>query len=266
MSDRLDRFELKFVISDRQRQLLLPEILPRMRPDGYASSNGFYPVVSLYYDSPDRDCYWEKVRGQGSRRKLRVRVYGSGDGQVPAASFIEVKHKCDGRVVKRRAQMPVAAALRVAEGAPADAVKSAADSRLIEEVHRLVRDRDFRPVCCMRYDRQALADADPASDLRMTFDFGISYRFHDLTPMPDDRNFSHSLLAEGEAVMEVKGTGAVPYWLSRLLGSAGCRLASYSKYCNALAAGDPRVRPAVFARGRSSMKQQPESDALPACA
>jgi hypothetical protein len=66
--------------------------------------------------------------------------------------------------------------------------------------------------------------------------------------------------------MEVKGTGAVPYWLSRLLGSAGCRLASYSKYCNALAAGDPRVRPAVFARGRSSMKQQPESDALPACA
>lgn len=270
MSDRFDRFELKFVISDRQRQLLLPEILPRLRPDGHAGSSGFYPIVSLYYDSPDRDCYWEKIFGQGSRRKLRVRVYGSSDGQVPPASFLEVKHKCDGRVVKRRVEMPAAAALKVADGGPADAVRSAADLRVIAEVQRLVRDGKFRPVCCMRYDRQALADVDPASDLRMTFDLGIGYRFHDLTPLPDDRNFSHSLLGDGQSVMEIKGTGAVPYWLSRLVGAAGCRLASFSKYCSALAAGDPVVRPIpsriAGARERSTVKQQTDSGALPAFA
>ena len=269
MSDRLDRFELKFVISDRQRHVLLPEILPRLRPDGHADSNGFYPIISLYYDSPDRDCYWEKICGQGSRRKLRVRVYGSSDGQVSPTSFVEVKHKCDGRVVKRRVQMPIAAALAVADGQPAPELRSPADQRVVEEVHRFVRDRHFRPVCCMRYERQALADVDPASDLRMTFDFGIGYRFHDLTPVPDDRNFSQYLLGEGQSVMEVKGPGAVPYWLSRLLGATGCRMASYSKYCNTLAAGDSKVRPIrarLGVREQSIMNQQSNPDALPACA
>ena len=121
----------------------------------------------------------------------------------------------------------------------------------------------------MRYERQALADVDPASDLRMTFDFGIGYRFHDLTPVPDDRNFSQYLLGEGQSVMEVKGTGAVPYWLSRLLGATGCRMASYSKYCNALAAGDSKVRPIrarLGVREQSIMNQQSNPDALPACA
>ncbi len=268
MSDRLDRFELKFVITDRQRQALLPEITPRLCADGNGSADGFYPIISLYYDTATRDCYWEKLCGQGSRRKLRVRVYGSSDGQVRPTSFVEVKHKCDGRVVKRRVQVPLAAALAVADGQPAPPLRSPAELRVIEEVHRLVRDRKFRPVCCMRYDRQALADRDPASDLRMTFDFGIGYRFHDLTPVPDDRNFSQYLLTEGQSVMEVKGTGAVPYWLSHLLGTTGCRMASYSKYCNAIAAGDPVVRPIRMGNDAAlkSMQHQSNSDDLPVSA
>lgn len=249
--------------------MLLPAIQTRLRPDGYAGPDGFYPIISLYYDTAIRDCYWEKLRGQGSRRKLRVRVYGSSDGKLPPSSFVEVKHKCDGRVVKRRVQMPVAAALAVADGQPAPPLRNLAEERVIAEVHRLVRERKFRPVCCMRYDRQPLADIDPASDLRMTFDFGIGYRFHDLTPVPDDRDFSHYLLGEGASVMEVKGTGAVPYWLARLLGATGCRMVSYSKYCNALAAGDPAVRPSQTRMGnakeRHSMKHQSNADDLPAC-
>ena len=54
--------------------------------------------------------------------------------------------------------------------------------------------------------------------------------------------------------MEVKGTGAVPYWLARLLGEMDCILTSFSKYCNALEAGDPflmRMRESQQLRSRT---------------
>ena len=233
---------MKFVITREQRDALMPYLMPHLRADANAGDNAFYPIISLYYDNADRDCYWEKVRGLKSRRKMRVRVYGSLDGQVPPTSFIEIKHKCDGRVVKRRAQMPLEAALLAGAGKDVELPLDFASRKVVGEVHALVHHRGFRPLCCMRYDRQAFADINPASDLRITFDAGIAYRLDDLTPVPDDRNFSRYLLREGDSVMEVKVTGSVPYWLPKMLGQAGCLLTSHSKYSNALEDGDSALR------------------------
>ena len=237
---------MKFVISRSQREALMPHLLPHLRADENAGDGAFYPIVSLYYDSPERDCYWEKVQGQKSRRKLRVRAYGSLDGTLQPTCFLEVKHKCEGRGVKRRARMPLEAALAVASGAQAGLPLKAADRALVDEVHRLVQERGFLPCCCMRYDRQAFADRDQESDLRITFDTGIAYRMTDLTPSPDDRNFKDFLLAPGESVMEVKVTGTIPFWLSRLIGEHGCILQSHSKYSNALEAGDPVLKKMLY--------------------
>jgi hypothetical protein len=246
VSYRLDRFEMKFVISREQRSALMPHLLPHLRADENAGDGAFYPIVSLYYDTPERDCYWEKVTGQRSRRKMRVRVYGSSDGKLPPTSFLEVKHKCEGRGVKRRLRIPLAEALRVARGQPTELPLKPADCALVSEVQKLVHERGFQPVCCMRYDRQAFADRDPESDLRITFDTGIGYRTDELIPVPDDRRFSSFLLTAGESVMEVKVTGAVPYWLTRMLGEHRCILQGYSKYSNALEAGDPVLKRMLY--------------------
>ena len=242
----LDRFEMKFVITREQRERLMHHLLPRLRADENAGEGAFYPIVSLYYDNAQRDCYWEKIQGARSRRKLRVRVYGSLDGSLPPTSFVEVKHKCDGRGVKRRARMSLESALTIASGGEIPRKLKLADEKIVEEIHNLVHERGFQPCCCMRYDRQAFADKDPASDLRITFDTGVGYRMDNLTPVPDDRNFSNYLLSEDEAVMEVKVTGAVPYWLARMLGDHGCILQSHSKYCNAMEAGDPVLRKMLY--------------------
>jgi SPX domain protein involved in polyphosphate accumulation len=220
--------------------------MPHLRADENAGDGAFYPIVSLYYDTTDRDCYWQQIRGAKSRRKLRVRVYGSLDGTLPPTTFVEVKHKCDGRGVKRRVRVPLEDALRIAGGHSVAAPLSAVDLRTVEEVHKLVHENGFQPCVCMRYDRQAFAARDPASDLRVTFDTGVAYRFDDLTPVPDDRNFRQYLHAEGVSVMEVKVTGTVPYWLSTMLAENGCILQSHSKYCNALEAGDPVLRKSLY--------------------
>jgi SPX domain protein involved in polyphosphate accumulation len=248
VSYRLDRFEMKFVITPEQRDRLMPHLLPFLKADENAGEGAFYPIVSLYYDNADRDCYWEKIRSFGNRRKLRVRVYGSLDGALPPTCFVEVKHKCDGRGVKRRVRMPLDVALSAAAGEPIDLPLSKPDRQTIEEVHKLVHQRGFLPCCCMRYDRQAFADKDPESDLRITFDTGIAYRMENLMPIPDDQRFTRYLLPDGYAVMEVKVTGSVPYWLTKMVGQHGCILQSHSKYCNALEDGDPVLHAQIGGR------------------
>jgi hypothetical protein len=152
---------------------------------------------------------------------------------------LEIKHKHLGRVVKRRARLPLEMALAIGAGEIVeDLFLPESDRRITEEAHRLVREQGFHPCCCMRYDRHAYADRDPESDLRITFDTGIAYRFDDLKPMPDDRRFDKFLLPNGFSVLEVKVTGCVPYWLSRLIAQFGCIFQSHSKYCNALEDGD----------------------------
>lgn len=223
----------------------MTKLKPHLRADENSDEAAHYPVVSLYYDNEERDCYWERMRGIPSRRKLRVRVYGSRDGRVPAVAFVEVKHKCEGRGVKRRVQLPVAQALCVGEGAwPDGAHFSEADARVIREAHGLIHHKRFRPTLVMRYDRTAYAAADPESDLRVTFDSGVLARFDNLTPEPDDRRFDMAceLHGNGAAVMEVKVTGCIPYWLSRTIAEAGCRMESHSKYCTVLERHDPILR------------------------
>jgi VTC domain len=235
---RIDRFEMKFVITREQRAAIMPRLMERMRADENAMEGAYYPIVSVYYDNEDRDCFWEKERKIPSRRKMRVRIYGSSEGKIPPTVFVEIKHKCDGRGVKRRLKVPLEEAYWIAAGnAPRIPLKPL-EMRLVYEIHYLVKERNFKPCIAMRYDREAFADKDPESDLRVTFDTGIAYRFHDFEAKPDDRNFTDCLLPPGFSVMEVKVTGSVPYWMAQLVGETGCILQGHSKYNNALEAGD----------------------------
>jgi SPX domain protein involved in polyphosphate accumulation len=238
VSFRLDRFEMKFVITRDQREAIMPTLMERMRADENAMEGAYYPIISLYYDTPERDCYWEKEQSVPSRRKMRVRVYGSLDGKLPPTIFVEIKHKCDGRGVKRRLRVPLEEAFWICAGNPPRRPLNVLDMRIVDEIHMLVKKRNFRPTVAMRYDRQAYADKDPESDLRVTFDTGIAYRFDNLEPVPDDRRFERFVLPDGYSVMEVKVTGAVPYWLTKLVGEHHCILQGHSKYNNALEDGD----------------------------
>lgn len=236
---------MKFVINAAQRADLMNELGPHLRADANADDSAYYPIVSLYYDNADRDCYWEKVQGLKSRRKFRVRVYGSLDGKLPPTVFIEVKHKYMGRGVKRRVNMPLEEALRVGEGKWPNVALNELDKRTCHEIiDDLVMRRGFRPVMVMRYDRRAYAAIDPASDLRITYDTGIAYRMDHLNPVPDDRGFKpeNYMYPDDVSVLEVKITGTIPYWLSVLIAQKGCQMRSHSKYCNALEQADPVLR------------------------
>lgn len=102
-------------------------------------------MVSLYYDTPDLRCYWEAWRKVPSRRKLRVRVYGSADGRIAATSFIEIKHKVNGLGFKRRLQAELDEALDLVEGRQSAADLPAGSRRIVEEAQHFVREEGLCP-------------------------------------------------------------------------------------------------------------------------
>ena len=225
------RFEHKILIDDARRADLLARFADRLLPDTAGSTDGRYPVVSLYCDTPDRRSHWEAWRGVPSRRKLRVRIYGTRDGIIPAATFVEVKHR-DGKAgAKRRVRLPLAEALALVGGKTVTG-QGQADERILAEVRALVSQDGYTPACVIRYDRAAYRYCDEAGveQLRVTFDQRIVARFDRLSPSVDDDSCDLAVLPRDQAVMEVKGSTSVPYDLAAYLGSAGLHPRPFSKY------------------------------------
>ena len=225
------RFELKYVLPLAERDLLLARFGDRLLPDTLGGPTGRYPVVSLYCDSSDRKCYWDAWRGVPSRRKLRLRLYGTQDGSLPSVTFLEIKHRDGSEGAKRRVLMPLAQALALINGGEVPAA-GLAEARILEEARQLVADDGFRPACVIRYDRHAyrFVGADGAEQLRITFDHGIRSRFDGLTPQPEDDRCTLPALADGQCLMEVKGATSAPYDFAAYLSARRIFPSSFSKY------------------------------------
>ena len=240
--DAANRFEYKFLLSIESATALRAELGAALQPDTVGGVGGRYPVVSLYYDSPDLHCYWEHWRGVPSRRKLRVRTYGTADGAIPSATFLEIKHKSDGRGAKRRLATTLTEALRLAAGESPLTPLNPADARVAAEAGQLALAEGFRPRAVMRYDRQAFSFESPgAAPLRITFDEDVCVRFDDLTLRTDDRAFVQPVFAPGTCVLEVKGKRAVPAAFATLLARRRIYPRQISKYAEGLRGRHPAL-------------------------
>lgn len=247
----VDRTEFKFLISTEMRDRIIEEVEKYASFDKEAGGHAQYPIISQYYDTPTRDSYWEKQRSQKSRRKLRIRVYGYENGDIPATTFIEVKHKHYGRGVKRRLNVPLEDVMSLVEGRKTGRLLdsdslSRSERMIVAEILDLIERRKFSFLCTMRYDRQAYVGGADAPDLRITFDTGIACRFAEQELKPNCKQFEHYLLPNDQCIMEVKTTTVIPFWLRDLVGSMGLVQRSFSKFCTALERHDPVVRAALY--------------------
>jgi hypothetical protein len=225
------RFELKYLLTLAERDALLARFADRLLPDTLGGPTGRYPVVSLYCDSADRKCYWDAWRGVPSRRKLRLRLYGTQDGSLPSVTFLEIKHRDGSEGAKRRVLLPLEQALALINDGEVPVARPA-EARILEEARQLVVDEAFRPACVIRYDRHAyrFVGADGAEQLRITFDHCIRSRFDGLKPLPEDDRCTLPVLADGQCLMEVKGATSAPYDFAAYLSGCGIFPRSFSKY------------------------------------
>lgn len=131
------RFELKYLISEAQRQELAVLLENYMQPDPQGDEMGRYNITSLYYDTPDYQAYWDKIEGHKFRRKVRVRVYGRQTITEQTPCFAEIKQRINKTLQKKRIRLPYAQAVALCGMGRAIETDTVAAQAVIEEIQYL---------------------------------------------------------------------------------------------------------------------------------
>jgi len=210
------RSEIKFVLTDDQRGDLTSLMRDYMSADEYGPST----VCSVYFDTPSFLLARRSMGSPSYKEKIRARSYGVCGDHTPV--FVELKKKYDGIVYKRRCTLPPAEAQALLAGArtPQNQVERELD-------YAICRYEGLAPAAFVAYDREAFYS--PLDhDYRMTFDRCVRVRWDHLTLDWDDRG--RRILPEGQSILEVKTSKAIPLWLVRYLDDEGIRRTTWSKY------------------------------------
>ena len=138
--------------------------------------------------------------------------------------FLELKKKYKGIVYKRRITLPEDAAGEFIAGR-APLGEHGQIGREIEYFTSIYA--PLRPAVHLSYERSAWFSREDR-DLRITFDRSIRFRHEDvLLTLPAA---GWRILPEGESLMEIKATAALPLWLVAELDALGIYQRTFSKY------------------------------------
>ena len=221
-----NRYELKYIIDHEQVNDLWVEMGERLEADRHNRADGGYKIASLYYDSGDLRCYWEKIDGEKNRRKVRLRTYLNEGGQPLGKSFLEIKQRINRTVQKRRTDLSIGAAQRFLQtGSPPE---QAEQPHVIAEIGYLRHAFQLRPTLVVSYKRKAFYGVFD-DGLRVTLDYHVKCRADALDPASEE--WGYYMVPPDRVVMEIKVNDKVPLWLSLLLGRFNIVATRISKYC-----------------------------------
>jgi len=225
-----ERFELKYLLSREQAAALAAAVAPYMDEDANGAGHA-YAITSLYYDTPDLRCYWEKIDGLRYRRKLRIRHYeGQAELRAETPVFVEIKQRVNRTVQKRRARFPHATALALCAGEEVE--YDSARGPFAREVQAFVDTQRLQPASITSYFRRALVGTVHDPGLRITFDTDIRYRSADLDLA--SRNPGRHMVHPERVLLEVKANERIPRWLAGLVGEFNAQVIRISKYCQSI--------------------------------
>ena len=234
---RFNRFELKYLLSLQQAELFKNALRAYLVADEHGNGDGRYPLTSLYYDSPDYRCYWEKVDGVKFRRKLRIRAYGDDQALTQDTPvFVEIKQRVNRVTQKRRAVLPYAAALQLCNERQLPE-HDPDDKAVVDEIYAFLWQYNLRPASIVRYERAALIGTDFDLGLRVTFDIQLSCQFNPLRLHEPPAGMA--MLPPDQVVMEIKANERVPYWLTELVAAHNLKMVRMSKYCCSIEMAKP---------------------------
>ena len=107
------RHEYKYYLNDLQTEMLSCKLKSVLKVDSYGSPLGGYRVRSLYFDSIDDECLYQKQSGFLYRKKIRLRTYGDA---YPDIVKFEIKHKHGSLVFKESVTIDRESAKRICMG------------------------------------------------------------------------------------------------------------------------------------------------------
>ena len=212
------RYEIKYLLDEKQRTRLFAEMEGRMKIDSY----GHTVIRNIYFDTDNYRLIRTSLDKPLYKEKLRIRSYKRvrEDEDV----FVELKKKYESVVYKRRIALPENKAMGWLEGGG----KMPGDSQIEKEIGYF---RDFytglKPKVFLSYEREAFYPLD-GTDTRITLDTNVLARETQLSLR--EGVFGAPVLGSGLSILEVKVSTGLPMWIIRFLREEGIQKASFSKY------------------------------------
>lgn len=212
------RYELKYLLTAKQKETILAAMEPHMAPDPYGRTT----IRSLYFDTDNYRLIRNSISRPAYKEKLRLRSYAQATPDSPI--FVELKKKYRSVVYKRRIAIPEKEAVAWLCGERPCPIQG----QIPAEIGYVL---DFyetlRPAVFLSYEREAFYAAD-GSGFRVTFDDTILCRQEDLSL--EAGIYGTPILPEGYILMEIKCAGGIPLWMVRILSENRIYKTSFSKY------------------------------------
>ena len=212
------RYEIKYMLTQEQKQKVLKAMEHYMALDEYGRTT----IRNLYFDTDNYRLIRRSIEKPAYKEKLRVRSYTQADAD--STVFVELKKKYQSVVYKRRMALPEFEAMRwLTKEHPCPK-----DTQISREIdYFLSYYQTLRPAVFLSYEREAYYEKN-GGDFRVTFDDTILCRQENLSLKSEV--YGTSLLPEGMVLMEVKCSGGMPLWMTRVLSEQHIYHTSFSKY------------------------------------
>ena len=230
------RYELKYLLTTEQKQIILNAMEPHMALDKYGRTT----IRNIYYDTDSYRLIRRSIEKPAYKEKLRIRSYSR--ARPNSTVYVELKKKYDSLVYKRRLSMGEEEAMEWVAGHEHCHGKTQIGSEID---YFLDYYGSLHPVVFLSYEREAYYDRN-GGDFRVTFDDHILCREEELSLEADV--WGDALLPEGMVLMEIKCSGGLPLWMSHVLSRERIYKTSFSKYGTA-------YQNIIFPRMREKAKQ-----------
>lgn len=212
------RYEMKYMMTRKQYRTVLEAMLPYMRLDKF----GHTQIRNVYFDTENYRLVRRSIEKPSYKEKLRIRSYEKVKDKV----FVELKKKYDDIVYKRRESLPymdLSAWLEKGNGAPFPV-----DTQIGREIaYFFAYYQTIEAKVFLSYEREAFYALD-GSDFRVTFDENILARREELSL--SEEIWGERLIDQDCVLMEIKTSGGVPLWMTRVLTQERIHKTSFSKY------------------------------------
>lgn len=212
------RYELKYLLTQVQKQIILRTMEPYMQLDKYGRTT----IRNIYYDTDDYLLIRRSIEKPVYKEKLRIRSYKR--AKPESTVFVELKKKYQSVVYKRRISLPEKGAMEWIDKDHHchDGTQIASEIEYFIDYYKTLH-----PVVFLSYEREAYYCKD-GSDFRVTFDDTILCRQEDLSL--ESEAYGTPLLPDGAILMELKCSGGIPLWMTKVLSSQHIYKTSLSKY------------------------------------
>ncbi|NCC72351.1 MAG: polyphosphate polymerase domain-containing protein [Sphingobacteriia bacterium] len=251
------RYEYKYFVPNSKMNMLRSMIAPFVKYDKFSLQieNHHYTVRSIYFDTPEYNCYFEKVEGIKHRKKYRLRGYNIPENNHSKV-FFEIKRKYEDPILKNRAPSEYEKALGMFNGGqfrdylPDKTKYPLAEENLKRFFYHYHADR-LRPVVLVIYEREAFLGLHDET-IRVTFDKNLrSVAFPAVDELYQENKVRYAL--KDSFILEVKFNDHYPAWMKPIISALGVKRQSASKYVISMDTHNfikPKKLPSIYSRSR----------------